>query len=141
MTVFESKDIPLEVALSNKNNITIYVNGSILKNQNVNIKSARGLNKNYKTDSNGMISNLKIRDLRQGITVTYNAGNNQTYVCSYIVESNKLFTPFYFEAQKPMLYCCLLSAVLMKDVYVAKYPQFNGSIGAAIMAKERGEVI
>ena len=30
---------------------------------------------------------------------------------------------------------------LMKDVYVAKYPQFNGSIGAAIMAKERGEVI
>ena len=29
----------------------------------------------------------------------------------------------------------------MKDVYVAKYPQFNGSIGAAIMAKERGEVI
>ena len=38
MTVFESKDIPLEVALSNKNNITIYVNGSILKNQNVNIK-------------------------------------------------------------------------------------------------------
>ena len=75
-TVFESKDIPLEVALSNKNNITIYVNGSILKNQNVNIKSARGLNKNYKTDSNGMISNLKIRDLRQGITVTYNAGNN-----------------------------------------------------------------
>ena len=65
MTVFESKDIPLEVALSNKNNITIYVNGSILKNQNVNIKSARGLNKNYKTDSNGMISNLKIRDLRQ----------------------------------------------------------------------------
>ena len=88
-----------------------------------------------------MISNLKIRDLRQGITVTYNAGNNQTYVCSYIVESNKLFTPLYFEAQKPMLYRCLLSAVLMKDVYVAKYPQFNGSIGAAIMAKERGEVI
>lgn len=30
---------------------------------------------------------------------------------------------------------------LMKDVYVAKYPQFNGSIGAAIMAKERGEAI
>lgn len=30
---------------------------------------------------------------------------------------------------------------LIKDVYVAKYPQFNGSIGAAIMAKERGEVI
>ena len=30
---------------------------------------------------------------------------------------------------------------LMKDVYVANYPQFNGSIGAAIMAKERGEVI
>lgn len=110
-TVFESKDIPLEVALSDKNNITIYANGRVLKNKTVNIKSARGLDENYKTDSNGMILNLKIKDLRQGITVSYKAGNNQTYICSYIVESNKLFTPLYFEAQKPMLYCCLLSAV------------------------------
>ena len=30
---------------------------------------------------------------------------------------------------------------LMKDVYVAKHPQFNGSIGAAILARERGEII
>ena len=38
---------------------------------------------------------------------------------------------------------------LSKKIYIvkmcirdsAKYPQFNGSIGAAIMAKERGEVI
>jgi predicted CoA-substrate-specific enzyme activase len=27
---------------------------------------------------------------------------------------------------------------LMKDVYVAKYPQFNGAIGAALIAGERG---
>ena len=26
---------------------------------------------------------------------------------------------------------------LMKDVYVAEYPQFNGSIGAALLASER----
>ncbi|MCD8238270.1 MAG: hypothetical protein LUC92_02885 [Clostridiales bacterium] len=26
---------------------------------------------------------------------------------------------------------------LMKDVYVAEYPQFNGAIGAALIASER----
>jgi activator of 2-hydroxyglutaryl-CoA dehydratase len=26
---------------------------------------------------------------------------------------------------------------LMRDVFVANYPQFNGSIGAALLAKER----
>lgn len=110
-TVFESEDIPLEVALSDKNNITIYVDGKILKNQNVNIKSARGLDETYKTDSQGMINNLKIKDLRQGITVSYKTSDSKTYVCSYIVESYKLFTPLYFEAQKPMIYCCILSAI------------------------------
>lgn len=27
---------------------------------------------------------------------------------------------------------------LMKDVYIASYPQFNGAIGAALIASERG---
>ncbi len=29
---------------------------------------------------------------------------------------------------------------LMRDVYVAKCPQFNGAIGAAVIASERGGV-
>lgn len=29
---------------------------------------------------------------------------------------------------------------MMKDVYVAKYPQFNGAVGAALIASERGEI-
>lgn len=29
---------------------------------------------------------------------------------------------------------------LMKDVYVARYPQFNGAIGAALIASERGSL-
>jgi len=29
---------------------------------------------------------------------------------------------------------------LMKDVYVAKFPQFNGAIGAAVIASERGGI-
>lgn len=33
--------------------------------------------------------------------------------------------------------CKAFEDELMKDVYVAEYPQFNGSIGAAILAKER----
>jgi hypothetical protein len=28
---------------------------------------------------------------------------------------------------------------LMADIYVANYPQFNGSLGAALLAKERAE--
>lgn len=28
---------------------------------------------------------------------------------------------------------------LMRDIYVAEYPQFNGAIGAAVIARERGE--
>lgn len=124
-TVFESEEIPLEVALSNKTDITIYVNGTLLKNQNVDIKSARGLDKTYKTNSDGMILNLKIKDLRQGITVSYKAGNNQTYVCSYIVESSKLFTPLYFEAQKPMLYCCILSAIGIAIICTVRKYRYN----------------
>lgn len=27
----------------------------------------------------------------------------------------------------------------MKEVYVAAYPQFNGAIGAALIASERGQ--
>ena len=30
---------------------------------------------------------------------------------------------------------------LMKDVYVAKYPQFNGAVGAALIASEKCEKI
>lgn len=124
-TVFESEEIPLEIALSNKTDITIYENGNILKNQNVNIKSARGLEKTYKTDSNGMILNLKINDLRKGITVSYKAGDNTTYICSYIVESSKLFTPLYFEAQKPMLYCCILSAIGIAVICMVRKYRYN----------------
>lgn len=29
---------------------------------------------------------------------------------------------------------------LMKDVYVARHPQFNGAIGAALIASERGGI-
>ena len=29
---------------------------------------------------------------------------------------------------------------MMKDVYVAKYPQFNGAVGAALIASERGGI-
>ena len=29
---------------------------------------------------------------------------------------------------------------LMRDIYVANYPQFNGAIGAALIASERGRV-
>lgn len=124
-TVFGDEEIPLEVALSNKTDITVYVNGSILKNQNVNIKSARGLDKTYKTDSNGMILNLKIKDLREGITVSYKVGDNTTYICSYIVESSKLFTPLYFEAQKPMLYCCILSAIGIAVICMVRKYRYN----------------
>jgi activator of 2-hydroxyglutaryl-CoA dehydratase len=28
---------------------------------------------------------------------------------------------------------------LMADIYVANYPQFNGSLGAALLSKERAE--
>ena len=28
---------------------------------------------------------------------------------------------------------------LMSDIYVAKYPQFNGSVGAALLARERAD--
>lgn len=34
--------------------------------------------------------------------------------------------------------CKAFEEELMKDVYVAKYPQFNGAVGAAIIASERG---
>ncbi|MGN1032007.1 MAG: hypothetical protein ACI4PU_00975 [Intestinibacter sp.] len=110
-TNFSNENIPIEVVLSNKKDISIYLNGVLLANQNVRIKSARGLDEVYKTDANGTISSLKIKDIRSGITVSYEDDNGKYYICSYIVESNKLFTPLYFEAMKPFLYCCLLSAV------------------------------
>ena len=29
---------------------------------------------------------------------------------------------------------------MMRDVYVARYPQFNGAVGAALIASERGAI-
>lgn len=124
-TNFEQKNIPMEVVLANNTDITIYVNGEVLKNKTVNITSSRGLDKNYTTDENGQILGLKMKDVRSGINISYEDENNNYYISSYIVESRVLFTALHFEAMIPLLYCILISAVVIAIICILRKYKFD----------------
>ena len=104
---FSSFDkIPFEVVLSRTNQLTFYFNGEVLANKEVHISTENKSNESFCTNEKGIIDDIKLKDIRNGLNFKYKDSDGKYYLLSYMLEENSIFTHRHLEAMIP-IFCIL----------------------------------
>ncbi len=121
---FLTDKMPFEPVFANKENFVMYYKGEVLNNAQVEVIPTYGERRTLTTDDIGTLPELSYLDASDGVLFMYSPDEQSTYVSSYIVESNSLFSARYFSAITPFLIilglsilCIILCLFLRKSLY------------------------
>ncbi|MGD8401090.1 MAG: hypothetical protein PVH64_09175 [Bacillota bacterium] len=123
-TVFGESWIPFEVCFKGNQAILLLFNNKPLCYQTVRLVSRRGYgcgsDRTVTTDGAGMLQVADVRDLRTGISISYQDGDQTHYIASYRLEANSIFTKRYQRALLPLVKVLLWAVGLIGLIIIGR---------------------
>ncbi len=117
---FLSGEIPFELVFTERKYIMVYYGNEILTDAEITVTSYNGETNTYRTDENGWIDGLSIRDIREGFTASYSPDEKTVYRMQYALEDYSYFSVHFWKAQLPLLLVFALAGIGIVAVHLIR---------------------
>lgn len=100
---FHISQLPFEVSYEERKFLQVFFEGEPLAQAEVYVTTRDYQERRFTTDSAGYISDLPVKYIRSGLTVSYSPQKDVLYRMYYALEDYDYFSPHFWKAQLPLL--------------------------------------